>query len=371
MALITGLPDFFNTSRPANYDIDAAHRAILQQLGGTVRGKRNYITSSEDAASWGLTGVTVTSNTTLNPGYDEPDTLTADTVTASAGLSLHRIAQGLTLASGNHTFSVYLKAGSYRYVKFRTSTQGDGINIDLNGAAGAKVVGATGSITYSEQEVRQSFTRFSFTFTKTTCDGVVVALTDSNFNETWTAAGTETIRFWGAQGGEGDGAGVYVKTTSVTVNEGDYTQLPGNLDTNNISTGCRFSNNHKAEPFSFFFVGTTQYVEAAATAAISQPIFPPFMTDSIVLSIMTMDVAASKRITGGTFELFLNGSTLGDFRFPLSYRSAADAAVLGLGFSVRAGDTLWVDPKSLTLSAALVEGDRFVWNLYCKTQHSR
>ena len=156
-------------------------------------------TQQFDNAAWAKTGTTVTANTTAAPD----GTSTADTLTASAGASIHRvgIGAGVTLAISNScTHSIYVKAGSYNFVQIHDGASGSYF-VNFNLTTG--VVGTSANCTATITDVGNGWYRCTMSFTVAVANPIIalglVSSASAARNESWTAAGTETVFIWGAQ----------------------------------------------------------------------------------------------------------------------------------------------------------------------------
>jgi hypothetical protein len=182
-----------------------------------------------DNAQWTAQNVTVGANAVTAPD----GATTADSLTASAGSAVHN------LYSGDHagttgvttTSSVYVKDSTARYVQLSRADaattwiacafdlQSGIVGTAATGAGGSSVAGAT--IT----AIGNGWYRLTITGTiPAATSNMVVAIasginpTRGNFgDETWNAAGTEVLYFWGAQTELGPLATTYIPTLSSTV----------------------------------------------------------------------------------------------------------------------------------------------------------
>lgn len=187
------LIDFTRTSA-ATY-VDATGKIV------STLASRNLLTFTQefDNAVWNKGGVvTVTANSTTAPD----GTLTADTVTAISGASIHRVvSSAATIAVGTScVHSVYVKAGTHNLVQIH-----DGASAiyfaNFNLSTGA--VGTSANCTASITAVGDGWYRCAIIFTVAVANPVfclaLISSASAVRNESWTAAGTETIYLWGAQ----------------------------------------------------------------------------------------------------------------------------------------------------------------------------
>jgi len=165
-------------------------------------------TQEFDNAAWAKTGLTATANTAVAPDT----TNTADTLTASAGTSARNISQSGGGSGSALTLSVYAKAGTSNFIQLFHGS-GSTIFADFNLASG--VVGTVGAgATAAIASAGDGWYRCSITFTPGTASASRVAMVSSAtavYNESWTAAGTETILLWGAQLEVGSTATTYTR----------------------------------------------------------------------------------------------------------------------------------------------------------------
>jgi hypothetical protein len=165
-------------------------------------------TQELDNAAWTKTGLTATANTAVAPDT----TNTADTLTASAGTSARNISQSGGGSGSALTLSVYAKAGTSNFIQLFHGS-GSTIFADFNLASG--VVGTVGAgATAAIASAGDGWYRCSITFTPGTASASRVAMVSSAtavYNESWTAAGTETILLWGAQLEVGSTATTYTR----------------------------------------------------------------------------------------------------------------------------------------------------------------
>ena len=179
--------------------------------------QQNLLLYSEDFtnANWVLLNVAApTANTTIAPD----GTLSADTVTASAGAAAHNINQNTSVSLTPTTFSVYIKAGTHNFVQiFHGANSAYYANFNLStGVLGT--VGGSSSATITA--AANGFYRCTLTITPSAASGFRIAFISSAtavYNESWTAAGTETVFAWGAQLVQGSVPGDYRATTSAAL----------------------------------------------------------------------------------------------------------------------------------------------------------
>lgn len=153
-------------------------------------------TQQFDNAAWTKNATTVTANSTVAPD----GTSTADTLTATATTAVHNVQQTAGGSGSVLTLSIYAKAGTSNFVQmWHGITVQTYANFNLStGVVGTVGTDATASIT----SVGNGWYRCSMTFTPSSAGTIRIALVTSAtaaYNESWTAAGTESLFIWGAQ----------------------------------------------------------------------------------------------------------------------------------------------------------------------------
>jgi hypothetical protein len=159
----------------------------------------NLLTYSEDLSNvaWSKDNTTVSANSTTAPDGQT----TADTLTASALLSIHRvISAAVTVASGvGCTHSVCLKAGTHSFAQIHDGASASYFaNFNLSAGTVGTVTGCTATMV----PLGNGWYRCSIAMTLNAanpilCVGIISSATAAR-NESWTTAGTETIFLWGA-----------------------------------------------------------------------------------------------------------------------------------------------------------------------------
>lgn len=159
---------------------------------------RNLLTFTQefDNVAWTKNATTVTANSTAAPD----GTMTADTLVASAGAAVHNCQQTAGGSGTQLAMSVYVKAGTNSFVQF---WHGASVQMYANFNVSAGTVGTVGSsATASITSVGNGWYRCTMVFTPSASGTIRIALITSGtaaYNESWTAAGTETVFIWGAQ----------------------------------------------------------------------------------------------------------------------------------------------------------------------------
>lgn len=194
--------------------------------------RTNLLKNSEDftQAEWSTSpsgSVVITPNNTQAPSGLNKGNL----CTESAGTSEHRIFYSVNVSTNtNYTFSIYLKAGTRRYVYFRlgTSSNGAGLTVDTQNwvIANTGTVG-NGSLVSSAlvpcldaDGNPTDWYRVIITYSVGTATNHSASIAGSN-TDTWgssaSSSGSETWYLWGAQLEQGSYATSYIPTTITTV----------------------------------------------------------------------------------------------------------------------------------------------------------
>jgi hypothetical protein len=130
-----------------------------------------------------------------------PDgTLTADTLLANAGTASRNLNQSGGGSGSALTFSVYAKAGTSNFIQlYHGASSNTFANFNLSTGAVATV---GSSATAAIVSVGNGWYRCSMTCTPGSASASRIAMITSAvaaYNESWTAAGTESVLLWGAQ----------------------------------------------------------------------------------------------------------------------------------------------------------------------------
>jgi hypothetical protein len=205
------LLDFANTKQlDPRITFTRASTATFYNGVTTAMAEQNLTTYSQAftlGGLWVATGSTVVDNSTVAPD----GTTTASLVTASAGSSFHGFSNSGLLVSGTpYTMSIFVKAGTSNFV-------GIGSNQGLGGAtfnlSTQTVITGTGTIT----SVGNGWYRLSTYINAGGAKGMFFGLTDASGNATFTAVGTETASFWGAQAEQRNVLTSYTLTTTQAI----------------------------------------------------------------------------------------------------------------------------------------------------------
>lgn len=162
--------------------------------------QRNLLTYSQefDNASWTKTNVTVTAGAALAPD----GTMTAETVTASAGTAYHYVYKAASVSAGaTYSFSIYVKAGTTRYIGFGDGGDSVWHSAYLDTVTG-KIVSQT-NCTATATDAGNGWFRVTATFTRTNGGTSWIYVGGSGVTGSagpyFAATGSETCIAWGAQ----------------------------------------------------------------------------------------------------------------------------------------------------------------------------
>jgi hypothetical protein len=185
----------------------------------TAKAEENLLTYSQefDNAAWSKNAVSVTANTTVAPD----GTTTADRFTSTAGDTEKFVSSNVFSATSGQrfVFSCWAKKDTHDFVQIAVSNQTASF-ANFNLATG--VVGTSGGIVSSaivEQPAGSGFYRISMVFdaSNTTTLAVLLCLVGSSSatrRQSFNAAGTETVDFWGAQAEVRASLTAYTPTTT-------------------------------------------------------------------------------------------------------------------------------------------------------------
>jgi hypothetical protein len=229
------------------YDYDpsvtpATPRGMLIEEGRTNRSPASLLTD----ASWTVSGTNLPKYATTTG----PDGISnsAQTFQASLGSSYHFTYQtaSISISSGsNYTYSVYAKAGTTRYVhiNFMNASQvyvSAVFDVGANNTSATQTaVGSTSGtiVSTSQQYVGNGWYRISLTGSVAASTiyiemGIAGAATGNTFfiygEATFSANGTETVSFYGAQIEAGSFPTSYIPTTTASVTRvADVVKLSG------------------------------------------------------------------------------------------------------------------------------------------------
>lgn len=218
--LVVDLPYTPTTSAAAA--VKYARKGLLIEEART-----NLLTRSSefDHADWLKNNQTVTANTVTSPD----GTVNGDTVTVTAGNSVHMIYQASSDAATTYAASVYAKAGTVGWIAIKTS--GSGVNVGAWFNLTAGVVGTVESgVTATIEQVGSGWYLCCVVRSAAVNSNFVIEVHDAdNQSNTWTAAGTETVYLYGAQKELGGFATSYIPTTTAAVTRAQDSALVSNV----------------------------------------------------------------------------------------------------------------------------------------------
>jgi hypothetical protein len=195
-------------------------RASEGRFYGTqvAKAEENLLIRSQEfeaTTGWNVSGASRSANSTTAPD----GTMTADTVTADAGTSLHTLSQiSASVAGTQRVFSCFVKANTHNFVQLMFGTDVNAF-ANFNVTAGSGAVGTVGSAaTASIVDAGNGWYRCIITTSSATASATVFiplvsSATAARF-ETWTTAGTESVFLWGAQLEQRSAVTAYTPTTT-------------------------------------------------------------------------------------------------------------------------------------------------------------
>jgi hypothetical protein len=212
----TLLLDFAKTKRLDPRITFARTTTATYYDGDTVaKAEENLATYSQefDNAAWTKQACAATANTTAAPD----GTTTAETITLNVGAGVHAFYQTISAFTGGRVASIFVKAGTHQYVQLSFNSDATPwANFTITAGAGA--VGSTGTNqTASIVDVGNGWYRCVLYTASTTATNFYVTVVSSSTSarqESWTAAGTETIYAWGAQLEQRSSVTAYTATTT-------------------------------------------------------------------------------------------------------------------------------------------------------------
>jgi len=185
-----------------------------------------------DNVAWSRAGVGVVGDTVTSPA----GTTTGNTVTCSAGSSVHRVIStaGTVTSGASATHSVFVKAGTHSFFQIHDGSTGTfyaNFNLTTGTVTAVNPVSGATITPYGNGWYKCTLT---LTAGATTSIGAITIIPDGTSlrNPTWAAAGTESIYAWGYQIEVGAFATSYIPTTT--------TSLTRNAD-QVVMTGTNFS----------------------------------------------------------------------------------------------------------------------------------
>lgn len=248
-----------------------------------------------DNVAWSRAGVGVVGDTVTSPA----GTTTGNTVTCSAGSSVHRvISTAGTVTSGTSaTHSVFVKAGTHSFFQIHDGSTGTfyaNFNLTTGTVTAVNPVNGATITPYGNGWYKCTLT---LTAGATTSIGAITIIPDGTSlrNPTWTAAGTESIYAWGYQIEVGAFATSYIPTTT--------TSLTRNADVVSM-TGTNFSSWYNASEGTF-----VARAASLTTSAATRSLFDVRSATTIRMSLANFGTAASFAVVDTTTQASLEGTT--------------------------------------------------------------
>jgi hypothetical protein len=240
--------------------------------------------------AWSRAGVGVVGDTVTSPA----GTTTGNTVTCSAGSSVHRVVStaGTVTSGASATHSVFVKAGTHSFFQIHDGSTGTfyaNFNLTTGTVTAVNPVSGATITPYGNGWYKCTLT---LTAGATTSIGAITIIPDGTSlrNPTWAAAGTESIYAWGYQIEVGAFATSYIPTlASQVTRNADVVSMTGTnfSDWFNASEGtlaCEFgyigppkangavasiNNNTTSNRLLSVEVGTTSGLIATSTSGFS------------------------------------------------------------------------------------------------------
>jgi len=195
--------------------------------------RTNSTTYSEDftqTSYWGnVVDVVATTNQTTAPDGSN----TGNKIQANSGTNFKILRTGAFTIPSGITMSMFVKRGNHDYILFKA--QGD-YNFNLSTLTWG---GSYSNVGF--EEYPDGWIRLYATTSSSVLSYFGIYLTDSSFNQSWTATGNEYVYVWGAQYETGSYPTSYIPTTTSAVTRTiDYASGAGDINTFNDSEGTLF-----------------------------------------------------------------------------------------------------------------------------------
>ena len=194
----------------------------------TAKAEENLVTYSQefDNAAWLKLNATVTANSTAAPD----GTTTAETLTDNATNSFHTFYRNITVSAGEHTLSIFMKAGTTNFgalsANWNAQAIGYGAVVDLtSGTVTTTLSNGGGSGTNSVQSVGNGWYRISITVNISVGSNCYFLCSTSNSGTPATSSSSVptyvgsggTILAWGAQVEQRSAVSAYTPTTTALI----------------------------------------------------------------------------------------------------------------------------------------------------------
>ena len=264
---------------PVRYRV-ASSTPYFEQLDWEQEGDlRNYYTYSEQLsnAAWNKQAVTdIASSVTAPDG-----TVTADTMRANAGTSLHYFyptaaPAGLT-SGGRERHSIYLKKDTHPYVSV-SNAYGDALIYDFDAGTSKTAYAAGGFTYYAVEGVEDGWYRFTIEFTKTDSSTrqIYVSMRGSysssatSVGSSWTAAGTEQVFVWGMQANNVADLDTYVQAVASAVYTPAWAPITINADVSSLLQSSGIVRMPQIDSVMTVFAGTPAMISDIDTGELSR-----------------------------------------------------------------------------------------------------
>jgi hypothetical protein len=297
-----------------------------ESLGLLVEEQRtNLMLQSEDfSTTWSVNGSTsIATNTIASPA----STLTADTLTVSAG-GANRVSQSYSVPSaGTYTLSVYAKAGTGNLLQLRQFLSGNDAYVVFNFTTGVMGV-VSGGTSASATATALPNGWYRLVLTNTYSDAALINIRIGG--AVGSSETNTTFYLWGAQLEAGAFPTSYIPTTTAAVTR--------NADVASI-TGSAFSGWYRQDEGTVFVDckvigdnGSNQFIYSISDGALGDEIrlFKPSTNSSITNGI-------EDSVNGTTSNIFANANTPFGQSFKTAYAFAnnyASRAANGLATEV-------------------------------------
>ena len=230
------------TANTPRFDYDpVTHAAKGILIEESKTNLRTYSSEIDNTSIWAIAGIGFIANNFIAPD----GTMTAEKMTPSSGLGVHRIREttGATVTAGSsYTASVFVRSNGQQYIDlylgYTNFPNGNGATFDLvNGTITYTFTSTTPTI----QNVGNGWYRCSITVAASSTGNtnssffIVHSTNSGTANINTTANGTDSYYIWGAQLEQGSVTTSYIPTTTVAVTR--------NTDSLTVPTGSWYNQN--------------------------------------------------------------------------------------------------------------------------------